>query len=208
MIIEKVTGKPLRNVVSKVIFEPLKMHNTGYYGERELPERFELPVTTQGYLKRSKIVDSFVKLDSSFKVAKGNLLNTTTAGEKIDATARIVSTVEDLLKFGQALYGGKLLSEKSLKWLMSAANKLENRKIGEHRQSVTSIYKTSFGVLFSSEGNGPSGTHAILAYHPETKIFVAAFTNIFGIFDEHDFIRDQVIDKIVRKTKHAKAKNR
>ncbi|MCB1022862.1 MAG: beta-lactamase family protein [Acidobacteria bacterium] len=199
LIVEKVSGQKLRKFVADQIFVPLGMHDTAYYGEEADPEHFALPTTVEGYLKRSEELDSVVKLDSSFKSAGKDLVNTTSALERIDASAGIVSTANDLLKFGRAFYDGKLLSKKAMKWYFSAGLGIEREPPGTVRQAVATVHRKKYGIFYASNGDGPGGVNATLIYHPSSKTIVVAFTNIFGLFDEIDFIDDQIFSAIIKK---------
>ena len=197
LIVEKISGMSLRQFVAENIFRPLRMDETAYYGAERNSENFELPITVQGYLKRSKTLDSIVKLDSSFRKVGADLVNTTKAAEKTDAAAGIVSTAADLLKFGRAFYDGKLLSPKSMRWFFSAGDGMKETPIGTSRQSITTIQRGTFGIYYASNGDSPSGINTTLVYHPETRIVAVVFTNIFGLFDEIDFINDKIIKEII-----------
>jgi D-alanyl-D-alanine carboxypeptidase len=197
LIVEKITGKSLREYVSEEIFKPLKMKNTAYYGEKEKPVNFAMPITVAGYLKRSEVIDSIVKLDSGFHQINKDLVNTTKAVEKTDAAAGIVSTAADLLKFGRAFYDGKLLSPELMKWFFSFGEGIEKTPVGTDRQAITTIHHQQYGVFYASTGDSPGGINATLVYHPQTETLLVAFTNIFGLFDEIDFIYQEMFGEIL-----------
>ena len=181
LIIEKRSGTSLRSFVKKKIIKPLSLSNTGYYGMMDDEDAAALTTTVRGYLKRSELLDSVITLDKRFKSAGDSLVNTTSAVERLDGPSGMVSSAEDLLIFGRALYSGKLLSKKSLKWVLAPADKvgMEN---GSSRQGVIKFHRESFGILFSSNGDGPAGINITLGYHPNSDTVVVGFTNIFGLF--------------------------
>ncbi|MEZ5344916.1 MAG: serine hydrolase domain-containing protein [Pyrinomonadaceae bacterium] len=199
LVIEKISGKSLRRFVADEIFEPLEMHDTAYLGEKADPLEFELPATVEGYLRRSEELDSVVTLDPGFKNIGEGLVNTTSAAERIDAASGIVSTARDLLTFGRAFYDGRLLSERSMRWFFSAGSGIENDPIGTVRQSVAAIHRRKYGVVYASTGDGPGGINATLVYHPKSQTLVVAFTNIFGLFDEIDFMNEAIISEMISK---------
>jgi CubicO group peptidase (beta-lactamase class C family) len=97
-IIEKVTEKSYETVLSERIFKPLGMTNSGYDHHSTLIQK-----RASGYQKTS---DGFVNapyLDMSIPYAAGS----------------IYSTVEDLYKWNQALYGGNILSANSKKLMFT-----------------------------------------------------------------------------------------
>ncbi len=69
------------------------------------------------------------------------------------------------------------------------------------RQGIVSVRNKSYGVLFTSLGDGSGGMNTLLAYHPKSESIVIAFTNIFGNWDEHDFFMDDIIPLIIKQKK-------
>ena len=51
-------------------------------------------------------------------------------------------------------------------------------------------------VLLYKEGNGPGGVNTLMAYLPEKKELYIGFTNIFGNFNEVDFMMDELIGRL------------
>jgi len=129
LIIEKISGRPFRRFIKENILDPLALKNTGFYSATVNKTNVELSSTVQGYLKRSEDLDGFITIHPSFKEVSAGLVNTSLAGEKIDAGAGMVSTAKDLMKFGTALYSGSLLSSQSLNWLLSIGENIEKEEI-------------------------------------------------------------------------------
>lgn len=205
-----ITKKPFRQLVFERIINPLQLKNTGFYNNNPRKEKFEINITSQGYLKRSKALDDFISIHPSFKevlVDSIKLVNTTSAVEHIDASSGIVSTVEDLAILGQELYKGNLVSKKSLNWLLSIGNNIHMEKVNTKRQGITTVRIKSYGVLYTSLGDGGGGMNTMLAYHPESKTIVVAYANIFGNFDEHDFFIDVIIPKVLLSSKKKSIEN-
>ena len=92
-IISKVSGKPYDAYLKETFFDPLHMENTGihYAG-------IKLENEAKGYSKNNNKYEEALNWDMSWAGGAG----------------AIYSTVDDLLKWNQALYGGKVLNEKSL----------------------------------------------------------------------------------------------
>ncbi len=127
----------------------------------------------------------------------GELIETTAAGERIDAAAGLVTTVGDLHLFGRALFHGELIEPATQGWLMSVASGLENEPVGTGRLAVLRAYHKPYGVLITAEGDGPGGAVTLLAYHPATGAIIVGFTNIFGLFDEADFMLSVTVPDLI-----------
>jgi hypothetical protein len=88
----------------------------------------------------------------------------------------LYSTVDDLLKWNQALYGGKVLNEKSLQAALTPVV----LKTGE-KPSMPYAYGLGLskyrGVDVISHGGGLHGFVTQLAYYPKEKISVVMFSN-------------------------------
>lgn len=196
LIIEKMSGKAFRHYIKYHILNPLKLQHTGFYDTHSDETKMTIKPTANGYLQRSEILDGFISLDSSFKEVKPGLVNTSTAGERIDASAGMVGTIDDLLTLGNALYLKQLLSPNSLEWLLSIGNEIEKDPINTKRQGIVTVRNTAYGVIFTSLGDGGGGMNTMLAFHPTSNTLVAAFTNVFGNFNEHDFFIDELIPAI------------
>lgn len=198
LIVEKASGTPFKDFVRERIFEPLKMADTFFVSDHLTPGDPLLERCAQGYLHYSKDLSETFAVSPIFKPVPGRskdgvpLLNTTRAAERIDAAGGIMSTLSDLLKFGEALFKGGMLSEQSAQFLMAAGDGLTVAPIGETRTRAMQAARKRFGEVLYKEGDGPGGTTAVLAFHPRSSAVFAAFTNSFGHFDEADFLLDEL----------------
>jgi hypothetical protein len=104
-----------------------------------------------------------------------------------------VTTLPDLLKYASALFRGKLLSPKSQAFLMSVAEGMNAQAVGKKRVWAMQAIHERYGVLVYKEGDGPGGVNTLMAYNPSTDEIFLGFTNIFGYFNEVDFLMDDVI---------------
>jgi hypothetical protein len=137
-----------------------------------------------------------LRISNRFRPVPGTkLTNTTLAGERIDSVAGIVTTLPDLMKYAQALFSGRLLSAKSQRFLMAAADGMEQMAIGKQRTFTLQAVRKPYGVLLYKEGDGP-GCNTLMAYRSATGQIYLGFTNSFGYFDEIDFMMDNVIGKL------------
>jgi len=154
-IIDKVSGKPYAEYIKETFFDPLHMQNTGihYAG-------IKLEHEAKGYSKNNNKYDDALNWDMSWAGGAGS----------------IYSTVDDLLKWNQALYGGKVLNKKSL----SAALTPVVLKSGE---KASPLYGYGLGLSkfrgedIISHSGGLHGFVTQLAYYPKEKLTVVMFSN-------------------------------
>src|SRR5690606_4796440 len=93
-IIAKVSGQSYGDYLKQTFFEPIGMNSTGVYNNAEPPEGI-----ARGYSYLDEKIAPAIDWDMSWAGAAGALY----------------STVGDLFLWNEALYGGKVLSEASLK---------------------------------------------------------------------------------------------
>lgn len=99
-IIEKVTGKPFAAVLEENILKPLQMTNTGYLNNGAI-----VGSLANGYLfdKQTKTFRN----DDPFWI------------DNFYAAGAMYSTVEDLLKFDQAIFDNKILAQKTVDLMLT-----------------------------------------------------------------------------------------
>lgn len=137
-IIEKVTGKSYEANLADRIFNPLGMTNSGYDNYAPLIKH-----RASGYQRTQ---DGFVNadyLDMSIPYAAGS----------------IYSTVEDLFKWDQALYEGKILSAESKKLMFTPG--LGNYGYGI-RVTDQPLGKTDQKIKTMGHGGGINGFNSLL----------------------------------------------
>lgn len=150
-LIEKVSGETYREFVQDNIFVPLGMRDSGYDSNAAIIERRAV-----GYAPgpSGPVVADY--LDSSILFSAGSLYSTT----------------EDLLRWEQGLYGGKLLSAKSL-------------------EKMTTPFRNdyAFGLMVDSAPNGDKiiwhngkikGFNTEVVYVPAGKLAVIVLANLNG----------------------------
>ena len=206
MIVERVSGRPFKEHLTQTLLVPLGMNSTYFYssflGTRAHPRE----PTVQGYLLATDELRSAISINAMFKPVPGDkrpggqLLNTTLAAERIDAAAGMVTTLPDLLKYASALFRGKLLSPKSQAFMMSVAEGMNAEPAGTKRVWAMQAIRKRYGVLVYKEGDGPGGVNTLMAYNPSTDEIFLGFTNIFGYFNEVDFLMDDVIGPLLAVT--------
>ena len=76
---------------------------------------------------------------------------------------------------------------------MSVAEGMNEQPAGKGRIWAMQAIRKPYGVLIYKEGDGPGGVNTLMAYNPSTNEIFLGFVNIFGYFNEIDFLMDQVI---------------
>jgi CubicO group peptidase (beta-lactamase class C family) len=152
-IIEKVSGKSYEAYIHENIFKPLGMSNS-YYGsnKRIIPNR------VSGYEKGKKEITNASYLSMTLPYAGGSL----------------VSTVDDLHRWYQALEAGKVISKKSLEQMYTPA-KLNNGKTQNYAYGW--LLGTLFGEKTIEHDGGINGFYSDALRVPEKKVFVTVLTN-------------------------------
>jgi D-alanyl-D-alanine carboxypeptidase len=202
MIVEHISKQPFKEYIARTVLEPLAMHSTYFYSDY-VGKSAPPPVkTVQGYLLATPDLRSIIEPNSMFKPVpddhrkEGQLLNTTLAAERVDAAGGLVTTLPDLLKFASALFRGKLISPQSQKFMMSVGDDMQSQAFDKKRIWALQAVRKPYGVLIYKEGDGPGGVNTLMAYRPATDQIYIGFTNIFGNFDEVDFLMDGAIGKL------------
>jgi D-alanyl-D-alanine carboxypeptidase len=206
MIVERVSGRPFKQHLTETLLVPLRMNSTYFYSSFLGKDAHPPEPTVQGYLLATDELRSAISINAMFKPVPGDkrsggqLLNTTLAAERIDAAAGVVTTLPDLLKYASALFRGKLLSPKSQAFMMSVAEGMNAEPVGKKRVWAMQAIHKRYGVLVYKEGDGPGGVNTLMAYNPSTDEIFLGFTNIFGYFNEVDFLMDDVIGPLLAVT--------
>lgn len=148
-IIEQISGVSFENFIAETIFKPLGMHNSGYDSYTKI-----ITLRASGYVKTPKGMQNADYLNMSIPYAAGSLYSTT----------------GDLLLWQQGLFGGKLLSEKSLKKLITP-NKHSPYCLGVVNQSID-------GHTIIHHAGGINGFGTILLYSLKDKLMITALSNL------------------------------
>jgi CubicO group peptidase (beta-lactamase class C family) len=132
------------------MFRPLKMNDSGYDSASAV-----IPHRAYGYSPGGDGPVNAGYIDMSIPFSAGALYSTT----------------HDLLKWEQALFGGKVLSAASLKKMTTPFK--ENYACGLAVRSVN-------GHTVIEHGGGIEGFNTELAYYPDDKLTVVALANLNG----------------------------
>jgi CubicO group peptidase (beta-lactamase class C family) len=149
-VIEVVGGASYERFVSDNIFAPLGMKDSGYDSNTAV-----IPRRAAGYVPSASgpVNAGFVHMSIPH------------------AAGALYSTTEDLLRWQQGLFGGKLLSAASLA-KMSLPFK-DDYALGV-------VVRTANGRKVVQHGGGIDGFNTFLAYYPDTRVTVAVLANING----------------------------
>jgi D-alanyl-D-alanine carboxypeptidase len=99
-IVEAVTGQPLSQTIRDRILTPLGMTNTFFATEEEVP---------------GGVVSGYWDIDNNGTLNDVSFLNLSWAG----ASGNMVSTTQDLVKFSDGLFGGKLVTPATLSQMLT-----------------------------------------------------------------------------------------
>jgi D-alanyl-D-alanine carboxypeptidase len=132
LIIERVSGQPYGDFVKQRIFEPLGMAHSGY---GDPPEGLAL-----GY------ANATTKTPTTFDVSA------------MYASGGCYSTAEDLFRWNEGLYNGKLLNEAQLKKMLTAHAAIDN---GDGSGYGIVLYELA-GRKWAGNGGGPNGYSSVI----------------------------------------------
>ena len=149
-VIERVTGASYEKFVTDNIFTPLGMKDSGYDSNTTVIAR-----RAAGYMPSPAGPVNAGYVHMSIPHAAGALYSTT----------------EDLLRWEQGLFGGKLLSPSSLA-------KMTTPFKSDYALGV--VVRTANGRKVIQHGGGIDGFNTFLAYYPDDKLTVAVLANLNG----------------------------
>jgi CubicO group peptidase (beta-lactamase class C family) len=152
VLLEKVTGQPYERVLADQIFTPLGMADSGY----DSPARI-LPLRASGYSRQGSASTNAPYLDMAQPFAAGALY----------------STVEDLLKWDQALYTDKLLPS-------AARTEMFTPFKGNYAYGwqVPSPSPQTFGRRQVAHGGGINGFSTMIIRLPEENVTSIVLSNV------------------------------
>jgi D-alanyl-D-alanine carboxypeptidase len=147
-VIEKVTGRSYEEQLRKAILDPLGMKDTGFdHYTTILPHRAEGYEYKDGKLARAAF------LDMSLPYAAGSLY----------------STVDDLLKWDQALYSTQVLTEKS-------KNKMWTPNLNNYGYGW--FIAKRYGEQAVEHGGGINGFNTMIIRIPDKKLLAVVLANV------------------------------
>ena len=150
MIIEKASGEGYASFLQKNLFEPIGMKDSGYDSSTTIIAR-----RAAGYRPGPNGLVNAAYLDMSLPFSAGALYSTT----------------EDLLRWEQALFGGKVLKPASLE-------KMTTPFKNDYALGVSVRQKDGRRVV--EHNGGINGFNTFLAFFPESHVTVAVLGNLNG----------------------------
>ena len=150
-LIEKISARSYAQFVRDNIFDPLGMKDTGYDAFTEI-----IPHRAAGYRNGPNGLENAPYIDMSIPLSAGALYSTT----------------HDLLKWEQALFGGKLLNAAELKKMTTPFK--------QDYACGLMILKGPNGHSMITHGGGIEGFNTAMAYYPDNKLTVVALGNLNG----------------------------
>ncbi len=147
-LIEKITGETYENFIRENLFTPLGMNDSGYDSSSAV-----IPHRAAGYVYEASGYENAAFVDMSISQGAGGLYSTT----------------GDLLKWTQALFGGRLLKPESLAKMTTPF--LDNYALGLVIETVGSR------KVVRHDG-GIAGFDTDLAYYPEDQLTIAVLSNV------------------------------
>lgn len=149
-IVEKASGQSYADFVDETLFQPLGMTDSGYDSHAAI-----LPRRASGYTPSARGLVNTDYLDMSIPQGAGALYSTT----------------RDLLKWKQALFGGRLLRPESLTILTTPVR---------NRYAFGLIVTEADGNRTVSHTGGIEGFNTYLAYDPDRRMTVVVLGNLNG----------------------------
>ncbi len=149
-LIEKISGQTYQNFIQENFFKPLGMNDSGYDSNSAI------------ILHRA----------SGYTPGPGGPVNASYIDMSIPFSAgALYSTTHDLLRWDEALYGGKVLSAAALKKMTTPFK--QNYACGLMIQTVQ-------GHTVYEHAGGIEGFNTDMAYYPDEKIALIALSNLNG----------------------------
>ena len=156
-IVEKVSGKSYEQYLKETFFVPLGMTNTGVH-----TSKLKLSNEAKGYTKENGQYKLGTNWDMSWAGGAGALY----------------STVEDLYKWNEALFAGKVLQEKSMRAAFTPVVLNNGEKPAGANYGYGWAIESYRGQDIIEHGGGLNGFISMLSRYPEEKVTVAILTNI------------------------------
>jgi len=149
-LIEKISGQTYGDFLQQNIFIPLGMKDTGIDSNANI-----LPQRAQGYRRSPHGIehDGYISMTIPF------------------SAGALYSTTGDLLKWEQALFGGKVLKPESLAKMTTAF---------KNDYGCGLFIRTVDGHKLITHGGGIEGFNTSLNYYPDDKLIVIVLGNLTG----------------------------
>jgi D-alanyl-D-alanine carboxypeptidase len=167
MIIKKVTGSTLSNEMQKRFWEPLNIKNAFLAIEQTIPDN-QVHVFGDNFNNDGSVQDlTFLPRASHDSITYGS--------------AGLFMTAEDLARWCQNLFEGKILSRQSLDEMLKFNGMRRVANMSDYGLGVQQfIRKISAGKKAIGHAGGNIGTIAYMIYLPKYHISIVVMTNDFN----------------------------
>jgi CubicO group peptidase (beta-lactamase class C family) len=155
-LLEKVSGQSYADFVQENIFKPLAMNDSGYDSNVIV-----IPHHASGYWPGANGIENAERPILNLAFSAGGLYSTT----------------EDLLRWEEGLFGGKLLTPASQRKMTTP---FKATKFKHDYACGLYVYRENGRLVIDYDGNG-IGFNAQMAYYPEEKLAVIVLANLNGI---------------------------
>ncbi|HEY4786658.1 MAG TPA: serine hydrolase domain-containing protein [Bacteroidales bacterium] len=176
-IIEMIYNKPYEQVLAEKLLEPLNMKNSGMIDHSKIIKNLAC-----AYLFDNETQE--YKNNPPFNI------------ENYFASGAMYSTTTDLLKFSNALYGGKILNENSVKLLLQTTPVTENYGYGLWIYSIKIKNKE---LKAAYRPGGCMGTNTLLNYYLNEGLTIVILANTNKILNQDVKNFNQVITELIMK---------
>ncbi len=149
-VVERVSGMAFDDFLRENILAPLELRDTGCDLSATV-----LPRRASGYTPSGKSVRNAEYIDMSLPHAAGAMYSTTL----------------DLLRWQEALFGGKVLAPKSLAKMLTP---------GRNDYGYGVFVRSRHGHKVIEHGGGIDGFNTMLAHYPERRLTVVVLANLNG----------------------------
>jgi CubicO group peptidase (beta-lactamase class C family) len=149
-LIEKISGQTYEEFVQQNIFKPLGMNDSGLFSFVTI-----IPRRASGYWPGGNGLENADRPDTRYGFSAGALYSTT----------------EDLLRWEEGLFGGKVLSPASLRKMTTPFK--SDYACGLH------VKRVNGRLMIEHDGNN-IGFNADMAYYPEDRVAVIVLANLNG----------------------------
>jgi CubicO group peptidase (beta-lactamase class C family) len=149
-LLERISGQTYEEFVQQNIFKPLGMNDSGLTSFVTI-----IPRRASGYWPGSNGIENAERPDPRMGFSAGSLYSTT----------------EDLLRWEEGLFGGKLLSPASLRKITTPFK--SDYACGLH------VSRVNGRLMLEHDGNN-IGFNADMAYYPEERLAVIVLANLNG----------------------------
>jgi CubicO group peptidase (beta-lactamase class C family) len=157
MIVERVSGRTLREFAHESIFEPLGMRNTHYHDDRKMV----VPNRAYGYAFK----------EGKFEISMSN--------NEVVGDGAVFTTVKDLLLWDSNFYHNRLPGGNDLIATMESVGSLNN---GEPHTYAFGLVNARYkGLQVIHHGGGWAGFRAYVGRYPEQKFTIIILANLASV---------------------------